>query len=209
MITKYLLPILFIYTLKSTFQPQKGIASYLYAPWRDSYTNSYHHPKKETEQKTCPFCTQPKEKQDDKHFILKHYKHCFVILSLYPYNPGHLLVIPNAHVSELSKLSKQKRTNIMETINLCIDALKKAMNPSGFNIGLNIGETSGASLPDHLHFQILPRFKGDSGFLEVLTNTQLTACNLTSMYKRLKKYFTDTDPSEKAFQQERNAARQK
>lgn len=183
----------FIFFLLNTSpikQPQVPGRGHLYAPWRASYIHGYDKPNNSLEKFECPFCEQLKENNDKKNFILKRLNHCFVMLNLYPYNAGHMMIIPYRHIPKLANLTRSESNEIMDIIIICSKIIEKTMKPTGLNAGLNIGRTAGASLPGHLHFQVLPRFDGDSGFIEVLANTQVIS-NLPSIYEKLKKAFDE------------------
>ncbi len=141
---------------------------------------------KETE---CVFC----RKQDDTTYhnhILKSGEHCFVIMNIYPYNSGHLLVVPRRHVSELEDLSDQETTAISKTIVASCRCLKLAIHPQGFNIGLNLGRIAGAGISQHLHWHIVPRWSGDVNFMAVLAEAKVISQHLDDTYNFLKPYFS-------------------
>jgi ATP adenylyltransferase len=158
----------------------------LYAPWRNPY--SQHH-LKEVDSKECVFCSIPEQNNDDHHFLLKRYTHCYVILNKYPYNAGHLLVIPFAHTSNLNELEKEARVELMEISNLCVTLLKSRLDAQGINMGMNIGPASGAGIPNHLHIHILPRWLGDTNFLPTLADTKVISFDLKEMFQLLKPTF--------------------
>jgi ATP adenylyltransferase len=161
----------------------------LYAPWRESYTNDFY--KNKTQEEGCVFCVQSAQNADADHFILKRGKHALVILNKYPYNAGHLLVIPVAHQGELENLDHETRTELMSLITHSCTILKKAFPINGINVGLNLGKAAGGSIPEHLHFHLLPRFSGDTNFLPLLANTKVVSFDLRDIYNKLKPYFDD------------------
>lgn len=174
-----------LYTAESDQQNETHF-KFLYAPWRNSYITNSHQ--KTT---TCPFCSQYAEKQDEKNLILKRFKHCFVMLNLYPYNTGHLLIVITRHVAKLCELQSEERTEIMEVIVLCQQLLEKTVKVEGFNIGINQGAVAGAGVPDHLHIHLLPRFSGDTGVLTTISSTNVISCNLNELYHALKRNLSD------------------
>ncbi len=159
----------------------------LYAPWRNVYVAG--DKKTEHTAQECVFCVQCNENNNEKHFILKRYAHVYVALNLYPYNAGHLLVLPFAHVKELSALSAQVRAELIEVVSLSAEILTTALKAEGINIGLNLGSTAGASLPNHLHMHILPRWTGDTNFLPTLAETKQISVDLMKIYQTLKAEF--------------------
>ena len=162
----------------------------MYAPWRSKYTTTAVRTKKEDiKDDECIFCEQFTQNDDKKFFILKRFKHNAIMLNKFPYNSGHLLIIPFAHKATLDLLSKAARTELMELIALSSHIVGKTLKADGVNIGLNIGKESGSSIPSHLHFHVLPRWKGDTNFLPTLADTKQISVDLNEIYKKLKKAF--------------------
>ncbi len=157
----------------------------LWAPWRMKYISNIDNPKEDG----CIFCTKPKENNDEKNLIIAKYNTCFVIMNLYPYNNGHLLVIPYKHTNSLSDLSKEEKLELIQTVDDSILKLKEVLKPDGFNVGLNLGRTAGAGIDTHIHFHIVPRWNGDTNFMPVLDDTRVISESLSDCYKRLKKAF--------------------
>ncbi len=165
----------------------------IYAPWRSAYTSKTARSKKANATKTeCTFCKIISEKKDSKNFILKRFKHNMIMLNRYPYNAGHLLVMPLSHTADLAKLSKSARAELMEILSQGSVLLKKSLQAEGINIGLNQGKAASASIPSHLHFHVLPRWLGDTNFLPTLADTKQISFDLEKIYKQLKKAYTNT-----------------
>ena len=165
----------------------------IYAPWRSKYAKDTGRTKQErTTKNECVFCKQLAQKNDTKSFILKRLKHNVIMLNRFPYNAGHLLIIPLDHKASLDRLSKSARTELMELISNSARILKESLNADGINIGLNIGKAGGAGIPSHIHFHVLPRWQGDTNFLPTLADTKQVSFDLNEMYKRLKKAFATT-----------------
>jgi len=132
----------------------------MYTPWRHDYVSKTTRAgDKEKLKNDCVFCHSLSDNNDEENLVLKRFKHCFVILNYYPYNAGHLMILPNEHKPELSDLDQATRTEIMEVTNICVEILKKVLKPGGFNIGINLGLAGGGGLPSHLHVHILPRWE--------------------------------------------------
>ena len=162
----------------------------LYCPWREQYSKAVSGTKKEnTTEDECAFCTKFKDANDAQHYIVKRFKHCAVILNLFPYNAGHLLVLPYRHVSCLSELSDDERNELMKVITLTVDVAKDALKAQGINVGLNLGRAAGAGIPSHLHFHVLPRWVGDTNFMPLLADTKTVSFDLKDVYQKLKKAF--------------------
>jgi ATP adenylyltransferase len=154
----------------------------LYAPWRIKYILS-------NRDKKCIFCLRPSAENDAKHFILHRANHSFVILNMYPYNNGHLMVIPFKHVSSLNDLKNAELADLFQTVQLCEKVLKAHYNPDGINIGLNLGRAAGAGIDTHLHVHIIPRWNGDVNFMTAVNGTRVIPESFERTYSQLKKHF--------------------
>lgn len=164
----------------------------LYAPWRADYTTGSAHKNSEGQpQNECVFCRQIASQEDERYFILKRFANHTIMLNLYPYNAGHLLIVSNAHIASLQELNQEARAELMELTTLCVDILKKALDAHGINIGLNLGKAAGAGIPSHLHMHVLPRFTGDTNFMPTIADTKVISFNLNSIYKKLHQHFTN------------------
>ncbi len=133
----------------------------------------------------CIFC-QKIEGNDEENFVLLRGNLCFVVLNLFPYNNGHLMVAPYRHIGSLQELTKEERSELMDIIVLCMDILKEGLNCQGFNIGMNIGKVAGAGVPDHIHIHIVPRWEGDTNFLPIIGDTKVISQSLSSTYHILR-----------------------
>jgi ATP adenylyltransferase len=162
----------------------------LYAPWRSEYTNDTHEGKTEdTTQKSCVFCNQFASNKDVEHGIIKRFDHTIVIINKYPYNAGHVLLLPIEHVGSLDKLTPEVRTELMELINISVTTVKKALKAEGINVGINIGKAAGAGIPSHLHVHILPRWNGDTNYMPTIGQTKVISFDLNTIYETLTKAF--------------------
>jgi len=160
---------------------------HLYAPWRADYAQkTKQHPSSNKHAHECVFCTQIAAQDDERYFILKRYEHCVIFLNLYPYNAGHLLVVPYMHVAHLEDLSTQARAEMMEVISYAAHTLTQVLKAEGHNIGFNVGKIAGAGIPEHLHGHILPRWHGDTNFMPLLMGTKQISVDLHETYKKLK-----------------------
>jgi len=155
----------------------------LWAPWRMKYIERIDV---ENDVK-CIFCEKPKEDDDKRNYIIYRGKKCFAILNIFPYNNGHLLVVPYEHTSEIKDLDSETMLELMKTINIVIEVIKKTMRPDGFNIGINLGRTAGAGIKEHLHIHIVPRWNGDTNFMPVIGNTKVISESLEDTYEKLSK----------------------
>lgn len=139
----------------------------------------------------CVFCKQFAQDNDEQNFIIKRFAYCAVILNLYPYNAGHVMILPYEHKAELHDLDAQVRTEIMEVLTTVMPVVTKALDTQGFNVGINLGLAGGGGIPSHLHVHVLPRWRGDTNFLETIGNTKVISSDLAQTYKTLKKAFDE------------------
>ena len=154
----------------------------LWAPWRMDYILG---PKPDE----CVFCVPEHEDEDEERKILYRGKTAFVIMNMFPYNNGHMMVVPYRHVSCVTDLTPEESAECMALLQQCVRVLKADMNPQGVNAGLNLGEAAGAGIAAHLHFQIVPRWNGDASFMAVFGDTRVIPEHLQSTYLRLKPLF--------------------
>lgn len=154
----------------------------LWAPWRIDYIKGEKPP-------GCILCDKPKEKKDRLNLILHRGEHGFVMMNLYPYNNGHLMISPYRHVNTLEDLSDEVLSNLMQLIKKSIGALRKSFHPEGNNVGLNLGKAAGAGIDDHLHFHVVPRWGGDTNFMTVVPEIRVIPEDIASTYRQLKPHF--------------------
>lgn len=152
----------------------------LWAPWRVKYIT-----KIVKEPKGCVFCRMLKEKNDKKNLIVIRRNNTYAVLNLFPYNNGHLLVLPNRHVNDLRKLTKPEREELLDLVEEVQTLLDKTLKPGGYNVGLNLGKVAGAGFPGHLHFHVVPRWKGDVNFMPVTAQTKVISQSLAALYQIL------------------------
>lgn len=137
----------------------------------------------------CFICQKAKGDKEE-NYILYQSKLALVLLNVFPYNNGHLLLAPIRHAAEPEALDLDEIEELVRVLNLSLQALRKALNPEGFNIGANLGRIAGAGLEDHFHLHIVPRWQGDTNFMPVLAETKVMPEHLTQTYLKLKDYFT-------------------
>lgn len=163
----------------------------LWSPWRSQYIESFKNGKRP---ESCIFCDAAKQNiDDDENLLVNKSELTFTLLNLYPYNNGHLMIVPYRHISDMLLLNENENKEIMNQLQLSIKALTKVLHPEGFNIGVNMGRTSGAGIDDHLHFHVVPRWNGDTNFMPVLGEVKVisqdllvTKNNLIKAYSELK-----------------------
>ncbi|NJD23276.1 MAG: HIT domain-containing protein [Melioribacter sp.] len=155
----------------------------LWSPWRSNYIESF---KTKKDSDACVFCEAQKLPiESDGSLVVFKNKLCYVMLNLYPYNSGHLMVIPNQHVSDMHTLSLDEMTEMMNTVRLSMKALENAMKPQGMNFGANLGKAAGAGIDSHLHFHVVPRWSGDINFMPAIGEVKIISQDLLVTKKKL------------------------
>ena len=140
-------------------------------------------------QEGCIFCNALARDDNAGNLIIKRSEVAFVILNLYPYTSGHIMVAPMAHQPSLEFLDSDSRAEMMELISESMVVLKEIYHPQAFNVGANIGEAAGAGEPDHVHMHIVPRWQGDTNFMSALGETRVLPESLEDTYKRIRAGF--------------------
>jgi ATP adenylyltransferase len=153
----------------------------LWAPWRMEYINSAREG-----EGGCIFCELPAEGDDEKNYILTRSDRAFVMLNKFPYNSGHLMIAPFRHVGEVEELEDDEALDLHHLLQKSLKALKEAMNPDGFNVGMNLGQVAGAGIPDHVHSHVVPRWSGDTNFMPMVAETKVLPELLQDTYSRLR-----------------------
>lgn len=155
----------------------------LWSPWRSKYIDAFND---STNEKECIFCKMLDSNPDsDENLVIEQAEHTFTVLNLYPYNTGHLMVVPKRHISVFSDLTENELLESMRKLQFAQNALVKTSKPHGFNIGANIGRISGAGIEDHIHFHIVPRWTGDTNFMPVLGEVKVISQDLLDTKHRL------------------------
>lgn len=155
----------------------------IWSPWRMKYIENHE------KQEGCIFCNALARVDNADNLIIKRGKLAFVILNLYPYTSGHIMVAPMAHHSSLEFLDPNSRAEMMELVSESMVVLKAIYHPQAFNVGANIGEAAGAGEPGHVHLHIVPRWVGDTNFMSTLGETRVLPEALDRTYERIKAGF--------------------
>lgn len=158
----------------------------LYSPWRLEYIKS-------KKAKECIFCLPESREEDANHLVLHRSEHSFVIMNMYPYNNGHLMVVPKRHTSNLTDLSDPERNDLFCLVQKTVSIIKKYYNPEGLNIGMNIGKAAGAGIDEHIHVHIVPRWSGDVNFMTSVGATRVIPEKFEQAYQKLKEQFDRND----------------
>ena len=151
----------------------------LWSPWRLEYILA-------DKDESCIFCQAIEENADERNLVLHRGESCFIILNRYPYNNGHLMIVPYEHVDTLEGLPEDALSELMLMINKGIALLRETMCPDGFNVGMNLGRSAGAGIAEHVHIHIVPRWEGDTSFMAVTTGTRTIPEVLGDTYQKLK-----------------------
>mgnify|MGYP001591909972 CR=1 FL=1 len=159
----------------------------LNAPWRIDYILGPKNPSPEGQS----IFTRIAQSSDDlENHVIKRGKTCFVVLNAYPYNCGHAMVIPYRQVADLSDLTDEELLESQQLLQQTEKAIRAAMNPQGFNVGLNLGRVAGAGIVEHLHWHIVPRWNGDTNFMPVIANTGVMPEALKDVTLKLREAIT-------------------
>lgn len=153
----------------------------LHAPWRIEYILS---PKPEL--KTGLFARIAQSTDDEANLVIVRDRTCFALLNRYPYNGGHLMVVPYKESPDLNGLTDEETADLWKLVRRCINALKSAMKPDGFNVGINLGKVAGAGILEHVHIHIVPRWNGDTNFMPVIAGTGVVPDALTEIAAKLR-----------------------
>ena len=157
----------------------------LWSPWRTQYIDSFKH-KDKNKKEACVLCELAKENpKEPDNLVVDKGKFTFTVLNLFPYNNGHLMIVPFRHTGDFSSLNKDEKVEVMDKLQLAQEALKIVSSPEGFNIGANIGRVSGAGIDLHIHFHIVPRWNGDTNFMPVLGEVKIISQDLLDTKKKL------------------------
>jgi ATP adenylyltransferase len=160
----------------------------LHSPWRSAYIASFTRPVKRKAGETL-FTAALKARRDDEHLIVWRGRRCFVIMNRYPYNSGHLMIVPNRRTATLEDLSPAELAEVMSAVKRAKRALDRVMKPHGYNFGANFGRVAGAGIDDHIHFHLVPRWNGDTNFMPVLADTKVISEEISETMRKLRKFF--------------------
>ena len=157
--------------------------SKLWAPWRIEYIGT---PKEED---GCIFCQKADSNDDENSLVLHRGNQSYILMNLYPYSNGHIMISPYKHTSDTNEISDVCNNEIMTFANGTMNILRIAMNAEGFNFGANLGKAGGAGIEEHIHYHIVPRWVGDTNFMPVVGNTKVVIEGLVETWTTLKPHF--------------------
>ena len=156
-----------------------------FTPWRMAYIKSAATPA----DPACVLCANGQTEPNSSSLVLYRGTGCYVLMNLYPYNTGHLMVVPYLHTADLPGLAPASAHELFALTQRCVAILAEALAPHGFNIGMNLGRTAGAGIDEHLHMHIVPRWNGDSNFMPIVGGTKLIPEALDQPYAKLRLFF--------------------
>ncbi len=157
----------------------------IWAPWRLAYVKDAS---KDNEEE-CIFCAKPAQDDDEANLIVHRGERSFVILNLFPYTNGHLMVAPYAHLGRLQELGSETLTEMMALAQRSMDRLEQVYDPHGYNVGFNQGRVAGAGVEHHIHMHVVPRWGGDTNFMPVIADTKVMPQSIEQSYEALKGAF--------------------
>jgi ATP adenylyltransferase len=153
---------------------------YLWTPWRYAYVTAGEKTSR------CIFCDLPELGDDAKARIVHRAQYCYIVLNTFPYTPGHVMVVPFAHLDELQKLPADAAHEMMHLSQKMERMLRQLYTPDGINLGMNIGKAAGAGVAGHIHMHVLPRWVADANFVSVVGETRVLPETLEMTYARIK-----------------------
>jgi ATP adenylyltransferase len=151
----------------------------LWAPWRLEYVAG-------AKPAGCVLCAKLDDADDERTLVVARGEHAYAVLNLYPYNNGHLMVVPDRHVAGLDELTAAESAECQRMLERGIRAARAALGAGGFNVGLNLGEAAGAGIASHLHWHLVPRWEGDTNFMPVLADVRVMPQHLTTTWRLLR-----------------------
>ena len=154
----------------------------IWAPWRVEYIRM-------EKPDGCILCQKPLEDEDESNVIVYRGQTNFVIINRYPYNPGHLMVAPYRHIATPEDFTDEELDEHYRLVRRCLQVLRELFEPSGFNLGMNLGKVSGAGVDQHIHIHVVPRWQGDTNFMPVIAGTKVISEALADTYRKLKNGF--------------------
>lgn len=155
----------------------------IWAPWRKGYVVQG-----DKEDQGCVFCRALAAGDDRGHYLLRRDAGCFLIMNRFPYNNGHLLVLPERHVADLCALTEGESRALLALTRRALTALRACLRPAGFNVGLNLGAAAGAGIASHLHLHVVPRWAGDTNFMPVTGGVKAIPDSLDALYEELDRH---------------------
>ena len=167
----------------------------LWSPWRSVHITNTVRTDSPKQADSSIFTRLVQENNDEENLILWRGKYVIVIMNLYPYNNGHLLIVPYREVADYELLSGEEMKEMALVVDLCVRAIKQVFTPDGINVGMNLGKAAGAGIPDHLHMHIVPRWSGDTNFMPTIAETKVIPEALKDSYTKLRQVLSKLELS--------------
>ena len=168
----------------------------MWSPWRSEHIERVTEPNAQPSDGPSIFSRLAQEEQDEQNLILWRGRHTFVIMNRYPYNNGHLMIVPFREVEAYDALTPAEQTEVAHVIGRCLGWLRRTLNPEGFNVGMNIGQAGGAGIPHHLHLHVVPRWQGDTNFMPVVASVKVIPEALDATYAKLRRVIDAEEATE-------------
>lgn len=160
----------------------------IWAPWRIDYILGHE------KEPGCIFCTKPGQDKDYENLIVHRAMGAFTMMNKYPYNNGHVLVVPYLHVSDICLLAAEDNALLVQEVCRAVQVLRRVMRPDGFNVGINLGKTAGAGIEEHVHYHVVPRWDGDTNMMPVLADIRVIPEHLGMTCRKLQDGFKELYP---------------
>ena len=158
----------------------------IWSPWRSQHLDSLRLPADEAGNDRTLFTRLAASDRDEENLVVYRGDHVFVVMNLYPYTNGHVLIVPYRQVESYSDLKPEERIEMGEVLDRCLGWLQTALDPDGFNVGMNIGKAGGAGIPEHLHMHVVPRWNGDTNFMPTVADIKVVPESIRTTYRKLK-----------------------
>ena len=168
-----------------------NVMDHLWSPWRYKYISSADR------QEGCVFCRIVEERKDAENYLVHRARLNFIVLNLFPYTTGHLMIVPYEHVASFPTVAEAASTEMIQLAKSAQVALETEYHPDGFNIGMNFGRSAGAGVADHLHLHVVPRWRGDANFVSIIGETRVLPEDLATTYEKLKRHFAHSESGPK------------
>ncbi len=159
----------------------------LWAPWRSQYIDTFKHP---SDDEGCFFCAAVNDLEHDRErLVVARTENCIIMLNRYPYNGGHLLIAPKAHIGDLTEITTENASELMILSQIAIKVINTVSSPHAYNVGMNLGRSAGAGMPGHLHQHVIPRWDGDTGFVSTICDMKVISQAMDNTWQEMNSGF--------------------
>ncbi len=159
----------------------------MWSPWRSQHISSFSASKSDAKGSRSVFSRLAEENRDEENLILWRGEYLFVVMNLFPYNNGHIMIVPFRQVADYTELDAAEQSEMFSTLEKCLRWLRYALKPEGFNVGMNLGKAAGAGIPDHLHLHVVPRWSGDTNFMPAIGEIKVIPEAIRDTYNKIKR----------------------